>query len=49
MANKDIKGHGTALHWDLSVHKCKSFTNTTYSQTLTLFAFYTNKKQYLDT
>ena len=34
---------------DSSVHKWTSFINTTYSLTLTLFAFHTNKKQYLDT
>ena len=34
---------------DSSVHKLKSFTNTTCSSTLTLFAFHINKKHYLDT
>ena len=33
----------------VSVHKFKSFINTTFSPTFTLFAFHTNKKQYLDT
>ena len=32
-----------------SVHKSKSFINTTYSPTLTLFAFHTNNIQYVDT
>ena len=34
---------------DSSIHRFKSFINTTYSPTLTLFAFHANKKQYLDT
>ena len=34
---------------DSSIHKLKSFKNTNYSPTFTLFAFHTNKKQYLDT
>ena len=42
-----IGAHGD--HADSSVQKWKSFINTTYYQTLTLFAFHTNKKQYLDT
>ena len=33
---------------DSSIHKLKSFKNTTFSPTLTLFAFHRNKKQYLD-
>ena len=33
---------------DLSVHKRQSFIKTTYSKTLTLFAFHTDKKQHLD-
>ena len=32
---------------DSSVHKSKSFINTTYSPNLTLLAFNTNKKSYL--
>ena len=34
---------------DSSVHKLIAFKNRTYFSTLTLFSFFTNKKQYLDT
>ena len=45
-------GPGTALIETETfqvLHKWKSFINTSYSPTSTLFAFHTNKKQYLDT
>ena len=46
-----IKGHGTALRQITLIQEYTNdfFTNTTYSPALPLFAFHTNKKQYLDT
>ena len=46
-----FKGHGMTIVKIKPNQACtkKAFVNTTYYPSLTLFAFRTNKKQYLDT